>query len=277
MPQQQHATALMQQPAARARAGWRQSVVLWRYWLAREWKTRYAGSALGALWAVIQPVAMLGIFYVLFGHILAIRIPGLETSGGYLLYLLAGLVVWLPFVDAVGRGVGCLVAHEDFLRKQPIPAEILPSVAVGSTLPTFVVGYALFLLICRVKGVGVYPSWAYLPLLLVAQVVLTMGMTFLLSMANFLWRDVGAGVVFVLQLWFYLTPIVYPMAQVPERFHAWFLLNPVACLILALQASVLHLPMPNGTLWALLAWVLLIGGGGWWFFRSMKSALGEAL
>ena len=109
------------------------------------------------------------------------------------------------------------------------------------------------------------------------QVVLTLGLTLLLSMAHFLWRDVGSAVAFALQLWFYLTPIVYPLAQVPERFHAWFLFNPLACLVLAVQGSVFNMPMPAGTPWALLAWVVLLGGGGWWFFRSMKSALGEAL
>ena len=112
---------------------------------------------------------------------------------------------------------------------------------------------------------------------MLGQVVLTLGLTLLLSMAHFLWRDVGSAVAFALQLWFYLTPIVYPLAQVPERFHAWFLFNPLACLVLAVQGSVFNMPMPAGTPWALLVWVVLLGGGGWWFFRSMKSALGEAL
>jgi len=82
---------------------------------------------------------------------------------------------------------------------------------------------------------------------------------------------------FALQLGFYLTPIVYPLAQVPERFHIWFLLNPVACLVLAVQSVVLHMPVPQGTAWALAVWVVVLGGGGWWFFRSMKPVLGEAL
>ena len=84
-------------------------------------------------------------------------------------------------------------------------------------------------------------------------------------------------VAFGLQLWFYLTPILYPLVQVPERFHVWYLLNPAACLALAVQSAVLGIATPAGTIWALLAWTLLLGVGGWWFFRSMKSALGEAL
>ena len=84
-------------------------------------------------------------------------------------------------------------------------------------------------------------------------------------------------VAFALQLWFYLTPVVYPLSQVPEKFHGLFLLNPLACLVLMVQSSVLHMPVPAGTPLALVIWVVLLGGGGWWFFRSMKSALGEAL
>ncbi|PVY58129.1 MULTISPECIES: ABC transporter permease [unclassified Simplicispira] len=251
--------------------------VLWRYWLLREFKTRYAGSVLGLAWAFVQPLASLAIFYVLFGLILAVRVPGLTSSNGYLLHLLAGLAIWLPFTDAIGRGVGSLAAYEDFLRKQPMPAEILPAVAVGGSLLVLGIGYALLLVLSIGQGVGPFVSWAWLPLLVLAQVVLTFGLALVLSMAHFLWRDVGSTVGFALQLGFYLTPIVYPLAQVPERFHSWFLLNPVACLVLAVQSAVLHMPVPLGTMWALAVWVVLLGGGGWWFFRSMKPVLGEAL
>lgn len=255
----------------------RQLWVLWRYWMVREFKTRYAGSVLGLAWAFVQPLASLAIFYVLFGLVLAVRVPGLDVENGYLLHLLAGLAVWLPFTDAIGRGVGCLVAYEDFLRKQPMPAEILPAVSVGGSLLVLGIGYGLLLVLSVAQGAGPHVSWGWLPLLVGAQIALTFGLALLLSMAHFLWRDVGSAVAFALQLWFYLTPIVYPLSQVPERFHAWFMLNPLACLVLTLQGSVLNMPVPPWAPWALLAWVLLIGGGGWWFFRSMKSALGEAL
>lgn len=255
----------------------RQLWVLWRYWMMREFKTRYAGSVLGFAWAFVQPLATLAIFYVLFGLVLAVRVPGLAADNGYLLHLLAGLAVWLPFTDAIGRGVGSLAAYEDFLRKQPMPAEILPAVSVGGSLLVLGIGYALLLVLSLAQGVGPYASMAWLPVLVLAQIVLTFGLTLLLSMAHFLWRDVGSMVAFALQLWFYLTPVVYPLAQVPERFHQWFLLNPLACLVLMVQSAVLHMPAPAGTPVALAVWVVLLGGGGWWFFRSMKSALGEAL
>lgn len=81
----------------------RQLWVLWRYWMVREFKTRYAGSVLGFAWAFVQPLATLAIFYVLFGLVLAVRVPGLDVDNGYLLHLLAGLAVWLPFTDAIDR------------------------------------------------------------------------------------------------------------------------------------------------------------------------------
>lgn len=255
----------------------RQLWVLWRYWMVREFKTRYAGSVLGFAWAFVQPLASLAIFYVLFGLVLAVRVPGLDVDNGYLLHLLAGLAVWLPFTDAIGRGVGCLAAYEDFLRKQPMPAEILPAVSVGGSLLVLGIGYGLLLVLSIGHGVGPYASLAWLPVLVLAQIGLTFGLTLLLSMAHFLWRDVGSMVAFGLQLWFYVTPIVYPLAQVPAEFHSWFLANPLACLVLMVQGTVLHMPVPPGTPLALAAWVVLLGGGGWWFFRSMKSALGEAL
>jgi hypothetical protein len=135
-------------PSGGAQHAW----VLWRYWLLREFKTRYAGSVLGVAWAVIQPLASLAIFYVLFGLILAVRVPGLAASNGYLLHLLAGLAIWLPFTDAIGRGVGSLAAYEDFLRKQPMPAEILPAVSVGGSLLVLGIGYGLLLVLSITQG-----------------------------------------------------------------------------------------------------------------------------
>jgi len=255
----------------------RQLWVLWRYWIASEFKTRYAGSVLGLAWAFVQPIATLAIFYVLFGLVLAVRVPGIEANNGYLLYLLAGLAVWLPFVDAVGRGVGSLVAYEDFLRKQPIPAEILPAVSVGGSLLTLLIGYVILLVLCMAQGLGPRITWIWVPVLIATQLAMTLGLILFLSMAHFLWRDVGSIVAFGLQLWFYLTPILYPLAQIPERFHGWFLLNPVACLALTVQSAVLGISIPDGTVWALIGWTLFLGAGGLWFFRSMKSALGEAL
>ena len=135
----------------------------------------------------------------------------------------------------------------------------------------------LLLILCVVQGVGPLASWGWIPMLVAAQLLMTLGMTLMLSMAHFLWRDVGSIVAFGLQLWFYLTPVIYPLAQVPERFHVWYLLNPVACLALAVQAAVLGIAIPVGTIPVLCVWTVVIGLGGWWFFRSMKSALGEAL
>lgn len=260
-------------PQSAARHAW----VLWRYWMVREFKTRYAGSVLGLAWALVQPVATLAIFYVLFGRLLAVRVPGLDTDQGYLLHLLAGLAVWLPFTDSIGRGVGSLAAYEDFLRKQPMPSEILPAVSVGGSVPVMAVAYALLLVLTMAQGLGPTVGWLLVPLLVLAQLVMTLGLTLFLSMAHFMWRDVGSFVAFATQLWFYLTPVVYPLSQVPESFHAWYLFNPVACMVLVVQGTVLGMPMMHGVGYALAFWVLLLGGGGWWFFRSMKSALGEAL
>lgn len=97
-----HSTGVSSAAPRNARQLW----VLWRYWMVREFKTRYAGSVLGFAWAFVQPVATLAIFYVLFGLVLAVRVPGLDVNNGYLLHLLAGLAVWLPFTDAIGRGLG---------------------------------------------------------------------------------------------------------------------------------------------------------------------------
>jgi lipopolysaccharide transport system permease protein len=120
-------------------------------------------------------------------------------------------------------------------------------------------------------------AWLWLPIVLLIQLTLMLGTTMLLSMAHFLWRDVGSATTFLMQIWFYVTPIVYPLSQVPKEYHIWFLFNPLACLVLFVQNKLLGVGVPIGTSFALLVWTLVLGVGGIWFFRTMKTALGEAL
>lgn len=100
--------------------------MLWHYWLLREFKTRYAGSVLGVAWAFVPAFGHVGHFFMcclVWCWPGTWGCPGLDVNNGYLLHLLAGLAVWLPFTGTLGRGVGSLAAYEDFLRKQPMPAE----------------------------------------------------------------------------------------------------------------------------------------------------------
>lgn len=231
----------------------------------------------GVAWALLQPCATLLVFYILFGKLLAMKLPGIDLEHGYLLYLLCGLAVWLPLSDAMGRGAGSLVAYEDFLRKQPIPAEILPLTSVGGTLVLQFLGYVAILVVAYSQGVLTPSVIWWLPLMMLAQIVMTVGFTLLLSMASFLWRDLVSMMPFMMQILFYCTPVVYPIDQVPHDLKWLFLANPVACMVMVLQSLVFHQAIEVYWLLSMLFWMFSIGLGGWIFFKSMRPVLGEAL
>jgi len=251
--------------------------LLLRFWLARDLKTRYAGSALGLAWAVVQPLATMAMFYVLFARIFRVRVPELAADAGYLYYLLAGLLPWLTSAEALGRGTGVLVAHEDFLRKQAFPVEILPVVAVLSAWVPQLVGTLVLAGLLALAGPGPHSGWLLLPLLWLAQTVILLGAVMLAALTNYVVRDLASALPFLLQVLFYAAPIVYPLATVPESWRPFFLLNPFACLVMAQQHAWLGTAVPPGLGLALLAWCVILGGGGIALFRALKPALGEAL
>lgn len=254
----------------------RQHGFLFWLWLRREVKSRYAGSAGGLAWALLQPLFTVLLFYVVFALVLQVRIPELASGRGYFLYLLAGILPWLSVADGLSRAVGALVGQEQFLQKIVFPIDILPATAVVGSLPTQIVGTLILLLLLAGDGLLSLRHMLW-PLVLGCQLVLTLGLGLALAAIGMHLRDTLQVVPVLLQFLFYSAPILYPKSLIPPEYHPLFLLNPFAGLIETYHWLFLGLPVGPGAIAALLFWTVSLGGGGWLLFRVLKPTLGDYL
>lgn len=236
-------------PLAMARA-------LWSYRsfvagiVARDFRARYTQSALGAFWAVATPLLTLAIYAVIFSEVLSARLPGTTDRYAYALFLMAGLFPWTLFAETVSRCQTVFLEQGNLIKKAAFPRSALPAAAALSALANFAVAAALFLAFLGLSGR--WPGAALLGLLplLLLQQALAVGLGVLAGTLQVFFRDAGHVTGVTLQFWFWLTPIVYPEAILPEAARGVLALNPLAPLFRAYQETVLTGAWPD---WAALA------------------------
>jgi lipopolysaccharide transport system permease protein len=176
---------------------------------------RYRGSFGGAFWTVLNPLILMLTYFFVFGVVLQTRFPNDPTSSGFALYFLAGMLPWLAFSEAAGRAPTVLLEHRNFIKKLVFPVETLPLNLVASGLVSEVFGVVLFLGGAYLARGSVPASIAWLPALLVPQILMTAGICWFLAALGVFVRDLAHINGFLLTLWFFLTPICYPEASLP--------------------------------------------------------------
>lgn len=202
----------------------------------RDFQARYRNSLLGSAWAVINPLAMIVVYTVIFSQVMRARLPGLDTSFGYSIYLCAGIITWGLFAEIVGRAQNMFLENANLLKKLSFPRECLPVIVVANAGINFAVIFALFTVFLMVSGnVPGLTYLAMLPVLLI-QVAFSIGLGVALGVLNVFFRDVGALFGVIIQFWFWLTPIVYPVTILPEFVQSLMVLNPMAAIVGAYQA-----------------------------------------
>ena len=211
----------------------------------RDIKVRYAQTKLGFAWMVFQPLALLLVYTFAFSHLARLTIPGVPYS----VFALAGLTLWVFVSRAVLTGSESLVMNINIVTKTAAPRILIPLAANVSVLLDYLVTFVLFLVISAFYGI--YPTWTIVftvPLLVVAF-TLTTGITLFLSATNVRYRDVGQALPFLIQLWFFLSPIAY---QLKTPGLSWQTLvqaaNPLVGLLLAFRWALLGTPAPHGLL-----------------------------
>lgn len=207
---------------------------LWRYrglflflvW--RDIKVRYAQTVLGVLWAVFQPVITMIVFTVVFGGLAEIESDDLP----YAVFSLCGLVPWTYFSTALTGASQSLVANAPLVTKIYVPRLIIPSAPVLAGLVDFAVALIILLGMLLFFGIVPEPSALYLvPLLLMMTMLTVSGVGYWLSALNIQYRDIKHVAPFLVQIWMYASPIVYPLSLVPEEFRLAYSLNPLVSVV----------------------------------------------
>lgn len=241
--------------------------------IKREFQSRYQNSLLGAAWTVLNPLAMIVVYTVIFSQIMRTRLPEVDSSFGYSIYLCAGILTWGLFAEIVGRAQNIFLEQANLIKKLSFPRLCLPVIVVGSALANFLIIFGIFTAFLVV--LGLFPGWVYLALipLLLLQVGFALGLGMIAGVLNVFFRDVGQFFTVVLQFWFWLTPIVYPVAALPESVRPLMDYNPMARLMAAYQNLLVYGQAPDWqSLWpiALLAVLLCLLG-----MRLFRKRAGE--
>jgi lipopolysaccharide transport system permease protein len=238
----------------------------------RDFQGRYAGSLLGLAWSFIQPLWMLLLFTFVFSTVMKISPVGARTEH-FAVFLFCGLLPWMALQEGVLRASTSITDNASLVKKLRFPSEILVMAVVLAALLHEVIAAVIFLGVLAVVG---ELTWGGLPLLLLAvplQIALTLGLGLLLGSAHVFFRDTAQVLGMVFTGWFYLTPIVYPAALVPERFRGWIELNPLTALVELYRQAFLGgrtALVPGTGALALAAFVLL--SAGFLLFSRLKTA-----
>jgi lipopolysaccharide transport system permease protein len=210
----------------------------------RDVKVRYKQAVLGIAWAVIQPLATMLIFTVFFGKLAKVPSDGIP----YPIFSYAALLPWMFFLNAVSNSSNSLVGSANLITKVYFPRLIIPGAAVLAALVDFGIAFVVFVGLFAYYGYSV--TWAVLlfPVLVVLTVLLALGVGLWTSALNVKYRDVRYALPFLLQLWMFATPVIYPSSLMPERWRWVLAVNPLTGIIEGYRASLLGSPVMWGAL-----------------------------
>jgi len=217
---------------------------LWEYrellWILalRDIKVRYKQTVLGVLWAILQPLTAMAIFSVVFGRLARLPSDGLP----YPLFVFAALLPWTFFANAVTNSGNSLIGSANLVSKVYFPRLVIPLAAAGGVLLDFAVSSAILLLLMLFYGVGWSLNLLAAPLLVLALGFIALGVGTLLSALNVAYRDFRYVIPFLVQVWMFATPVVYPASLVPEDWRWLLYVNPMAGVVEGFRSAFLGLP-----------------------------------
>jgi lipopolysaccharide transport system permease protein len=223
------------------RSVWHNRELLWQL-ILRELRVRYKQAALGVAWAILQPALTVLIFTIIFGVF-----ARFQSDGGlpYPLFVLAGVLPWTYFAEALRRSVTGLVTNSELVRKIYFPRLVIPLAGVGSPIADF--GFGLLLLLVLMVWYSVAPGWSLLtlPLWTFAALALALSLGLWLSPLNVHYRDITHTIPFVIQVWMFATPIAYPLSMIPQKWRTVYSLNPMVGIIEGFRWSLLDTAQPD--------------------------------
>ncbi len=236
----------------------------------RDLTVKYKGSLLGIAWSLLHPLVMVAVYTLAFQYVVQVPIERFP------LFLLSGLLPWMFFTGALGTATSSVVDNGTLVRKVAFPRAVLPLAAVASALVQFAIMYVVMVPAAFVLGGGVTMAWAALVPVVLLQTAFTAGLGLLLATMYVFVRDARHLLDVALQVWFWLTPIVYAASLAPEALRRWLRLNPMLHFVGAYQDIVTRNAVPSAATFLLLA---VIGGLtlliGWTVFGRAQKRFAE--
>lgn len=223
--------------------------------IKREFQARYRNSLLGAAWTVLNPLAMIVVYTVIFSQVMKTRLPGVDSHFAYSVYLCAGLLTWGLFAEIVGRAQNVFLEHANLIKKISFPRICLPMIVVLNAGLNFAIIFSLFVMFLLISGSFPGITFAAMIPVLAVQIAFSIGLGMIVGVLNVFFRDVGQLIGVLLQFWFWFTPIVYPASILPPEVKPYISANPMVPIITAYQDIFVRAEWPR---WESLAYPAIL-------------------
>lgn len=240
---------------------------LLRAWTERNIRARYQQSVLGGLWIVMQPLATVIIFSIIFTYFVPVNTGDIP----YPIFSYVAIVPWLLLSSSLSDMTDSLVGNMNLVTKIYFPREILPIAGLLARLVDFSVGMGLLIIMMVIFDAPLFPlGWLFLPIILLIQLGLIAGLGLIFATANVFYRDARSLLALGIQLWFYASPIIYPITAVPDNLRPLYNLNPMAGILESYRAVLLYqsFPPPSLIISAIVSLVVFVFG--YWFFKRKE-------
>lgn len=237
----------------------------------KELKAKYKNTLLGFVWSVFQPLFMASIFYFAFKIIMRIQIEN------YAFYVISGLFVWQWITVAVQSSLVVYLNNRSIVKKIALDRKLLPMSIVITEMFHFMLSIGVIIFFMFVYDVPFSLNWLLLPVALVLQAMWIYGITLVVSIANTFFRDVERIIAFVLQLLFYASPIIYGIANIPERYRGWLEFNPLFSMIETWHSIFIGFPVNGYYLGLFTLSSIAFLGFGLWINRKFIDKIAEVL
>jgi lipopolysaccharide transport system permease protein len=240
----------------------------------RDVKVRYKQTAIGAGWAILQPLMTMAIFTAIFGNFAKISSDGLP----YPIFAYTALLPWQYFAQAISRSVTSLVGSANLIRKVYFPRLIIPVAAVVAPLVDFAIAFTI--LAGMQVWYGISPTWGVLvlPCFLLLALLTALAVGLWLSALNAKYRDIGHAIPFLVQLWMYASPIAYSVSLIPEKWRPLYSLNPIVGVVEGFRWALLGNQSPDFSVIGISTIVVLaLLIGGIIYFREMERTFGDVI
>lgn len=263
------------------RSGWQaidfKEVVLYRELLGfliwRDIKIRYRQTVLGAAWAILQPLAGMVIFTVVFN-----RMAGLRSDGPpYPLFAFAGLIPWTFFSNGVSTASNSLITNQQLVSKIYFPRVFIPIGSIGALLIDLALSLVIFFFMAMRYHWPLTLKILWLPFFTLAAFLAASGLGLLFSALNVSFRDVKYAVPFLIQMGIFVTPVIYPLRYIPARWQDLMGLNPMAGIVLGFRAALLGTPVNARVIEISLATSLFLFAAGLMMFRRMERRFADLI
>ncbi|GAB7527822.1 ABC transporter permease [Pseudomonas sp. 3A(2025)] len=246
--------------------------------IRNEFSARFSRSRLGGLWMIINPLAQVAIYALVLSNVLAAKLPGIENKYAYALYLMAGILAWSLFSEIIGRCLTLFIDQGNLMKKMRFPRITLPVIVVGSCLLNYLLLFVALLAVFAL--LGQWPQWQMLWLIPLTVVVtaLAVGLGLIIGVLNVFVRDVGQVIPILLQIWFWFTPVVYPLNIIPDEYKGYMAMNPMFPIVSAYHDVLVYARAPDlQSLWLTAAIAVVLLGLGLFMFRRAAPEMVDVL